>query len=210
MMKAPMVLALTEKCANTCSESEPDLGVAIIKSSSMPRAAHRRPHAVIGVHALTAAPMNDAPMKQGRDCSHGASNNLFTNEASLTLVPIIVAKTTTMNALDVKVLVTLLFSFTSSRVRTRKRNAKSGGSERGHNSWREGCARAFQSATLPFRRQIKTSKKDDAELAGTPRAQAPWQMFMILLDCACRLSVSCARTVQVYEGGRARTQRSGL
>ena len=60
---------------------------------------------------------------------------LLSDDMSLTLVSNIVAEKSTMAALDIKVLVALPCSFTSPRLHTRKQKAKSGGSEREHDSW---------------------------------------------------------------------------
>ena len=104
--------------------------------------------------------------------------------------------------------VALPCSCTSPHLRKRKQKAStSGGSERGHDSRREGSPSAFEEP-LTVSNSRKTVKKEDVELAGTPSyQQMRWVMFMILPNCACQC-ISVTRTHTVVGQWRGRVRRA--
>ena len=90
--------------------------------------------------------------------------------------------------------------------RKRKQKATSGGSERGHDSRREGSPRAFRRATY----RLELEEDGQQRRCGTRRhtyQQMRWLMFMILPNCACQC-ISVTRTHTVVGQWRGRVRRA--
>ena len=86
---------------------------------------------------------------------------------SMMLVPIIVAKKSTIEALDMKLLVALPCSFTVTTSAHTQTECKSQGIATEDASWREGGPRAFRRAVHRVEDEANT-KNDDVERASTP------------------------------------------
>ena len=126
------------------------------------------------------------------------------------LVPIIVAKKSTIEALDMKLLIALPCSFTVTTSAHTQTESKVSGQRKGHDSL-QGLSTCFSTSHLPSRTRERRAKK---KIRNSPELQ---RKHAEECSCPCRnkrvdaLSVTRAHHAsKLSSGGRARTQRSGL